>query len=95
MTARSPISTIVFGDVQLQVYYRDLNGRVAFVKNTGSWSRPSIIEAVGPGYNLAVLQWENGKRLRLYYQEFAGDIVELYSDNSGQSWAPGELHVGK
>jgi hypothetical protein len=94
ITARSPLSALAFSEVQLQVYYRDLKGRVVFVRNTGSWSGPNVIEGVGPGYNFAVAQWESGKYLRLYFQEFTAAITEYCSDNSGQSWFAGGLHVG-
>jgi hypothetical protein len=93
ITAHSPIAAVVFGDVQLQVYYRDTRGRVVFVKNTGAWSGANVIEGIGPGYNFAVLQWESGRYLRLYYQTFGGAIAEQCSDNSGQSWFPGNLKV--
>jgi len=93
ITAHSPIAAVAFGEVQLQVYYRDTRGRVVFVKNTGSWSGPNVIEGLGPSYNFAVLQWESGKYLRLYYQTFAGAIAEHCSDNGGQSWFPGNLKV--
>jgi len=94
VTAHTPLAALAFADVELQVYYRDLQGRVVYVRNTGAWGNPIVINGVGPGYKFAVLQWEKGARLRFYYQEFAGAIVELASDNGGQSWFPGELHVG-
>jgi len=92
-TALTPIAALAFSNVQLQVYFRDSTGHVVFVKNTGSWGSPFTIEAVGPGHKFAVLQWESGKRLRFYYQEFSGPVRELCSDDSGSSWFPGSLKV--
>jgi len=85
-TAHTPLSAVAFAEVELQVYYRDLQGHVVFIRNTGSWGNPNVIQALGPGYNFAVLQWEKGNRLRIYYQEFSGVIIELCSDNGGNSW---------
>lgn len=93
--ARTPISAIAFADVELQVYYRVPKGQVVYVKNTGSWGHPNVIQALGPGYSFAVLQWDKGKLLRLYHQDYSGAITELCSDDSGKSWFPGKLHVGK
>ena len=93
MTARTPIAALVFGNVQLQVYYRNRGGNVVFAKNTGSWGAPTTIEAIGPGYKFAVLQWESGKLIRFYYQDFSGVVRELCSDDSGSSWFAGALKV--
>lgn len=68
---------------------------MVFVKHTGFWSDPNVIQNLGPGHKFAVVQWENGARLRLYYQEFYGTIIEICSDNRGESWYPGELRVGR
>lgn len=97
MTARTPLCAVVFGAPQIQVYYRDLQGRVAIVKNTGCWSNPYVIEGIGPGHNfaVAVLGWDGGERLRLYHQESSGVITEHCSNNDGQDWSPGELRVGE
>lgn len=95
VTVRTPLAALAFGSVELQVYYRDHKGRLVFVKNTGSWGGANVTQGVGPSFNFAVLEWEKGTRLRLYYQEFWGPIVELCSDNGGQSWFRGELKVEK
>jgi hypothetical protein len=94
-TARTPLSALAFGNVELQVYYRNLKGQVVFTRNTGSWINPIVIEPLGPGYNFAALEWKNGSLLRLYYQQFSGVITELCSDDAGKSWFPGKLQVGK
>lgn len=94
VTARTPICALAFSTIQLQVYYRNRQGHLVYVKNTGDWGRPNVIEGIGPGHNFAVLQWENGTLLRIYHQESSGAITELCSDNGGQSWFRGELRVG-
>ena len=76
----------------LQVFYRDTEGRVVSVKNTGSWGSPKAIESIDASSKLAVLQWENGNRFRLYYQDSRG-LAELCSDDGGNSWFKGGLSV--
>lgn len=89
--ARTPLSALAFGEVELQVYWRHVNGHIVVAKNTGSWSGPTTIHGIGPGYYLSVLQWDKGKHLRLYFQDFAGAVYEFYSDNSGREWSVGHL----
>ena len=105
-TARTPISALNFrllaGQssivelppvdlVHLQVYWRDLNGFTVLSQNSGTWSPPSVIPAVGRGYEFYVVQWNNLKYLRLYYQNHVGAVQELCSDDGGRSWYPGEI----
>jgi len=91
--SRTPLSALAYGDVELQVYWRNTSGHIVYSKNTGSWSSAKAIPGLGVGRHFAVLQWENGKRLRLYYQGLEASLAEYYSDNSGESWAPGEFSV--
>jgi len=92
-TAHTPLAALAFSSVQLQVYYRNLKGEIVYVKNTGSWGTPIVIKDIGPGYNLAVLEWDNGNRLRLYYQLFSGALAEYCSDDGGKTWFPGKFHI--
>jgi len=91
--SETPIAAIAFGNVELQVYFRNAEGRVVFTRNTGEWDRPVVIQLIGPGYKFAVLQMDNGERLRLYYQLFNGELVEFCSDDGGNSWFPGALKL--
>lgn len=93
VTAHTPLAALAFSEVQLQVFYRDLKGQVVYVRNTGSWGPPNAIEGVGPGYNFAVIQWENGNRVRFYYQQFTGALVEYVTDNGGKTWSLGKFHI--
>jgi len=90
-TVGTPLGALVFGGVELQVYWRDLHGHVVFARNTGAWGHPTTIEPIGPGYKLAVLQWDNGKYLRIYYQLFNGGLVEICSDDGGHTWFQGKF----
>ena len=92
----TPVSAVAFGDVQLQVFWRNLEGEIVVSKNTGSQWGPTtrVLASIAPGFQFSVLQWEEGKYLRLYYQNEAGLVLEHYSDNGGLSWNRGALQVG-
>jgi len=90
-TVQTPIAALAFDKVQLQVYWRDLEGRVVFSRNTGSWGSASVIGDIGPGYRFAVLQWDSGKYLRIYYQLFNGHLAEYCSDDGGETWFVGKF----
>lgn len=92
-TPRTPICALAFSTVELQVYWRRIDGHTLFSRNTGSWSNPATIEAVGPSHNFTALQWDNGKLIRLYHQDLSGALAELYSDDAGQTWHRGSLKV--
>jgi hypothetical protein len=91
-SAHTPICAVVYGSVAVQVFYRDTENRAAYVKNTGSWGSPKAIEPIDPASKLAVLQWDNGSRFRLYFQDSQG-LAELCSDDGGNSWFWGEFRV--
>ncbi|KAF9778045.1 hypothetical protein BJ322DRAFT_1222067 [Thelephora terrestris] len=91
--AQTPLAALAFGGVELQVYWRDLYGRIVFDRNTGSWGGAKAIEPIGPGYRLAALQWDNGKYLRVYYQLFDRALVEFYSDDGGHTWSQSKSHL--
>ena len=90
---QTPLAALAFSTVQIQVYWRDLQGRVVFCRNTGSWGGATVIEPIGPGYRFAVLQWDSGKYIRLYIQHFNGSLGEYCSDDGGSIWFPGEFHL--
>jgi hypothetical protein len=90
-TVDTPLAAVVFGDVQIQVYWRDLEGRVVFARNTGSWGSATAIGDIGPGYRFAVLQWDDGQYLRLYYQLFNSHLAEYCSDDGGKTWFVGKF----
>ena len=88
---QTPLAAIAFSNVQIQVYWRDLQGHVAFCRNTGSWGGATVIEPIGPGYRFAVLQWDSGKYIRLYIQLFNGSLAEYCSDDGGSAWFQGKF----
>jgi len=85
-TCRTPLCAIAFVKVQLQVYWRDLDGRVVFSRNAGSWGAATAIEGIGPSYQFSVIQWGSGNHLRVYYQNFGGVVAEICSDDGGKTW---------
>lgn len=89
----TPIGALAFGDVELQVYWHNLRGQVVSSRNTGSWGAPTVIEPIGPSYRLAVLEWDNGKEIRLYTQLFDGTLAEFCSNDGGKTWSVGEFSV--
>jgi hypothetical protein len=93
-TNQTPLAALAFGSVQLQVYWRDLHGRVVFERNTGKWNPVEIVKPIGPGYKFATIQLENGKELRFYYQNFDGGVVGYGSKDSGKTWSVINLKVG-
>ena len=93
MTAKTPISDIVFGNAALQVFWRDSSDNTVFNKDASTWGSPMTIGAIPAGYEFAVAQWGDGVHLRIYYQDFAGIVRELCSDNSASSWFTGALTV--
>ena len=81
--------------MQLQVFWRNLQGEIVSSKNTGSWGPATrVLAGIASGFQFSVLHWEQGKYLRLYYQNEAGVVLEHYSDNAGASWNRGGLQVG-
>jgi Neuraminidase (sialidase) len=91
-TGRTPLSVIAFGDGDIKVFWRDLNGEVVFDSRDrqGHWADVVTIPGIGPGYQLSALQWDNGEKLRVYYQKFTGTLAEYCSDDGGQTWHPGD-----
>ena len=94
----SPISAVAFkldnGGTQVQVYWRNLQGEIVTNKHTGSWGATTkVIGGIGLGFQFTLLQWEQGRHLRLYYQNPAGAVLEHGSDNSGETWYQGALQV--
>ena len=90
---RSSLSAAAFSSTQRQVYYRRLDDCLVFIENTGAWGDPKAVQNINRGSRFAVLQRQDGNRLRVYYQDDDG-IRELYSDDGGRYWARGELCGG-
>jgi hypothetical protein len=90
-TGQTPLSALAFDAIQLQLYWRDIYGNIVFSKNAGSWSPATVVEGVGPSYQFSVIQWKSGGYLRLYYQDFAGSVAELCSDDGAQAWFNGRV----
>ena len=90
----NPINAVVFasggGNVQLQVYWRDFPDDIVVSKHIGHW-RPAtkVIGGIEPGFQFTLLQWEQGKHTRLYYQNHANLVLEHCSDDGGMTWFPG------
>jgi hypothetical protein len=90
-TARTPISAITFAPVEVQVYWRDLAGRVVFSrkKKSEAWGGANIVMEARATYRFSAMQWSDGERLRVCYQDFAGTLLERRSDDCGDTWQDG------
>lgn len=87
MPGGSSISALATGGEQIEVYWRDIDGDIVVSKIDGTWGDPTqVMGTIGVGYQFAVLQWEKGKLLRLYYQTENGYVGEYCSDDSGVTW---------
>ena len=47
------------------------------------------MEGIASDFQFALVQWVDGKYLRLYYQNGAGFMREHCSDDGGENWCPG------
>lgn len=87
-TGRTPIGATVINTGEIQVYWRDVVGRLAFSrKPDDKWSEPGFIAGIVPGFEIAAVGWETTKNVRVYVQDCTGMISELRSGNSGSTWS--------
>jgi len=97
---RSPISAVAFalddGGTEIQAYWRNLQDEIVVKKWTGSgWGLVTeVVGGIGSGFQFTLMQWEQGKHLRLYYQNHTNVVLEHCSDNGGDTWYSGSLQVG-
>ena len=87
---RTPICAIGLDGAQIQVFWREPDsGNVACTTHTDSWTT-KVIREIGPGFELTVLEWGQGKFLRLYYQTYNSLLLEYCSDHVGDTWFAGQ-----
>ena len=74
------------------MYWRDLPDEIIVSKHNRHW-RPAtkVIGGIEPGFQFSVAQWEQGKHLRLYYQNHTNLVFEHCSDDGGETWGAGAL----
>ena len=79
--------------MEVQVYWRDLEGRVVATEKRKWWQEPPrlIRGEVGPGHGFCIVGWDDATEMRLYNQQFAGSIVETSSNNGGRDWHAGPV----
>ena len=82
--------------MQIQVYWRNLQDEIVANKYIGSWGPVArVLGGTRSGFQFALLQWKQGKHIRLYYQSWHANVVlEHCSDNGGKTWFKGSLEVG-
>lgn len=80
---------------QIQVFWREESGHVVRCAHTGDWNPPTVIKEIGPGFQITVLEWEAGQRLRLYAEDYKNFLYEFCSDDGGETWFPGQDLSGK
>ena len=88
---RTPLSAVSFSSPSVQVYWREHSqGQIYSAKlSAGAWSGPKTIKCSVVGYEFSVLEWDTGKRLRLYGQDLKGRLFEHHSDDNGENWSEG------
>ncbi|KAH7905261.1 fungal fucose-specific lectin-domain-containing protein [Hygrophoropsis aurantiaca] len=96
----SPIDAVVWvpstENAVIQVYWRDINDSIVMSKRHTVWEPVATVlqGGVTSGFQFSVLQWDQGKILRIYWQGPDHVLREHCNDNSGQSWFPGSLKLG-
>ena len=53
-----------------------------------------MIKEIGPGFGFTILEWEQGKYLRIYYEDYNNFLFEYCSDNGGETWFSGKQLTG-
>ena len=86
---RAPIAAVAADDHQIMVFWRVSDG-IAYSAHTNQWDPIVTLKDVGPGFGLTVLEWDNLKYLRIYYENYGELLLEFYSDDGGKTW-----HAGK
>ena len=81
------IAAVAADNAQIQVFWRD--GDIVHSKHTSKWEPTVVIKEAGPGFGFTVAQWEAGKRLRIYFEEYNYLLQEIYSDDGGNTWHRG------
>jgi len=87
---QTPMSAVAFGTGVVLVLWRNSKGHVANTRWTNQWSPIQVIHEIEPGFNLALLEWEVGKRFRVYCEDFNNLLLEYCSDDAGETWFPGK-----
>ena len=44
---------------------------------------------VKAAYQFCAMEWSDGESLKVFYQDFAGTLLERRSDDSGDTWHDG------
>jgi hypothetical protein len=86
------VGAIANKDDQIHVFWRDFSGRITHSKHTNRWVPARVIQDVDPGFRFAVLQWEAGKILRIFSEDYVENILSEYrSDDGGDTWTERKL----
>jgi hypothetical protein len=86
------IGAIANDNAKIHVFWRDYNGRISHSKHSDRWEPTRVIRDVDPGFRFAVLQWEAGKLLRIFSEDYVENILSEYrSDNGGETWTEKKL----
>ena len=54
------------------------------------WYGVDTLRQAGPGYGFTVLEWEELKHLRIYYEDYNDLLYEIYSGNGTREWRVGQ-----
>lgn len=58
-------------------------------RTSAGWANVRVVMEVKPTYQFSAMEWSDGERLRVYYQDFAGSLLERRSDDGGNTWNDG------
>jgi hypothetical protein len=97
-SGKAPLGTticaIASDNSKIHVFWRDYSGRISHSKYHNGWKSTNVIKEVDPGTRFAVLEWQEGKLLRIFSEDYVENILTEYrSDNGGDTW-PGKKLAG-
>ena len=90
---RSPINAAAYpinGHQHLHVYWRNGQDEIVTNNTESGWGPATkVVGGVASGFQFALVWWEQGRYIRIYYQNRAGALPEHCSDDGGGAWCPG------
>ena len=73
------------------MYWLALADEIVVSKHDQHWGPATkVIGGIEPGFRFSLVQWEQGKHIRLYYQNCTNLVLEHCSDDGGETWSAGD-----
>ncbi|KAJ3559349.1 hypothetical protein NM688_g402 [Phlebia brevispora] len=93
----TPITAIGYpgrGAAVQKVYWINTQNEIVQAEYKGNWTpTTTVMGPVRSGSGLAAAHWNNGQRIRLYYQSTDDSVLEICND--GDKWFSGSMHTGE